>query len=255
MIGTTMTTDDNSILDHSAPNREEAPSMVATYLGNLMSSIHEALDPSAILTDDAVQAFQQDEPQQPRRRPSLQSQGLQGSRRYMTQGGPSASASKRLSQRSFQPTPRSRRPSPEMTCIDLTNYEQHYTHADVTTKYTDNDYDGDNEDPSLTPNASLDDRRSYDDDDEPRTSAAGSRFQDGMISTAAEQHSNSSSSSRYEHLVQLAVKNTLLMEKMRDQVNQLRVENALLLNDMNMVSYYDNSHGSYATDGMMMETA
>lgn len=50
-------------------------------------------------------------------------------------------------------------------------------------------------------------------------------------------HVGESQVNPYENLIQLATKSTLMMEKLRDEVNMLRIQNATLLNDLSMVSF------------------
>jgi hypothetical protein len=223
--------DDNSILETSDPTQNLGPESLTNYLGSLVSSINQALDPTATLTKQAAREFQKE----------------QLSQQHSVAHKGHFSLRSRQSASSFSSGMRAQpQPTDSFT--------------------TDGEYTMTDEEPSVTLNASFATNDFTDDGHEMmEMDPPGARYADQLEynkatrvhpreastpehqSTAATlRHDNKASdddtnidngANMYDDLMRMAAQNMHIMETMRNQVNQLRVENALLLNDMHMITF------------------
>jgi hypothetical protein len=259
-----MMDDNNSILDAATAGCKDGSSMMSDYLGGFMSSLHNALDPSAIITPQAVREFGRDESlRQPRRGSQFHQQASSSSSHKTPRSDPP--------QVRVNPFAPARKPKfqfakhlPDATFGTVTTYRPQEQARDTkksgNKKATDMEPEKDNDEASLTllPNASSltmemmtdDDRQQTEDaaphdSETPRTPAT-----DSMDGRSHDDSMAAASVNPYDGLLKMAAKNTRLMEQMRDEVNQLRVQNAMLINDLAMVSF-----DSYSSDVMDMAAA
>ncbi|GKY96559.1 hypothetical protein MPSEU_000615500 [Mayamaea pseudoterrestris] len=251
-------TDDHSFLDDYAGGK--TPSSITDYYGNIMNSTHDVLDPSAIITPHQLPAASSSS--------SVSSSRMsqQTPRRYPPQKRSNQFTSKKSK---FQFTKQSRSTMKIPTFMDVTSFRSQERHSmtdsapaarsfAVDEKEEENkqilftnEYDKEVEPMNFTNDSSVDmttndvrpsSSREFVDMAESQNTAGP----DGADYDSA--YKNTSSMNPFDGLLRLAVNKTLIMEMMRDEVTKHRVQNAMLLNDLNMVS-----SDSYSNDGCNME--
>ena len=220
-----------------------------------MTSLHNALDPSAIISPHAVREFGQT--RLATHEPPLQQQFTKTPQR---DAPPQARLNPLLTKKpKYQFSKQSR------SFMDVTTFHPQEAKVSRTVPaeppaavFMDND---DYEDEPITteedlldilPNTSTLTMDFTDDErlterpasDDIRTPAAEKRMEEDIL--YGEQSKDGMNP--YDGLLRVATKNTLILEKMRDEISQLRVQNAMLINDLNMVSF-----DSYSNDGADLE--
>jgi hypothetical protein len=261
--------DDNSILE-SSEGEQISSNVVTDYLESLMTSIHQALDPSAIITPRAVREFgEQGEQESPA---SLYETRMTSLQQTPRRDPPQARMNPFLTKKpKFQFTKQARSSTEKSTFMDVTTFRpqertastpaaasstngEYYEHEEQIDIETDED-----ERPDILLNTSSLTMEMMDDEHRAETTEEFDLAADEEArAPAAAKHKEeeemlydgrlNSRMNPYDNLLLLATKNTLMMEKMRDEINQLRVQNAMLLNDMNMIGY-----DSYSMDGAEMD--
>ena len=257
-------TDDNSILD--APVGCKDSLNVSEVIESTMMWIQNTFDPSAIISPNAIREFGQTQ-HHATPGPPPQQEFTKTPRR----DAPSAVRANPLLMQ--QKKPKFQFSKPSRSFMDMTTFRPQEVAVPRTVaaeppaaSFTDNDYEGDKEDDEpitteeelldILPNTSTltmdftDDERQMEPvetetaPDDTRTPAAEKRMEEDIL-YGEQLHDGMNP---YDGLLRVAAKNILIMEKMRDEICQLRVQNAMLINDLNMVSF-----DSYSNDGADLE--